>query len=417
MKNKHYREGYLRLTKREAVKAHKILTLSRKPELMYEYLASKGDRYAVLANSVVKGDSFSGKFALNYLEEIMIEKGIVVSREKFEEIRFDMAFFYSYTLQNRFTDGVTEIYGDINHEEVMWFHEFVFDMHKLPAEAWTLQPVFNVIPDEKDREVYWQNALDAVGYTEKEAELSLSTMNIMFESLYDAPANKQLQTHRWIRRVIDIDNAIDGVMISLKNTYGFFVSPTLEVDLDDAQALVYETGNPLIDRGTNRLSFWDLPPQSRYEYYLQPDWVGQTEFEHFDRLSEYYLERPTYILPETGLFDSPSVNYNPNVNKHNAMIDDAIRNIPSVGYSNNHAPIEITSSGYRGYPVSVYRPNDFQIGECQMDRTVGNLRDHMSSINHSTSSFDRDFRIPQAPSIPEFNYSGGYSSSSSRFSF
>ncbi|HGF6559965.1 serine protease [Providencia sp. PROV188] len=384
---------------------------------MYEYLASKGDRYAVLANSVVKGDSFSGKFALNYLEEIMIEKGIVVSREKFEEIRFDMAFFYSYTLQNRFTDGVTEIYGDINHEEVMWFHEFVFDMHKLPAEAWTLQPVFNVMPGYENKERYWQKVLNAVGEPDREIELSLSTMNIMYEGLYDATESEKSEIHSWIRRVIDIDNAIDGVVISLKNTYGFFVSPTLEVDLDDAQALVYETGNPLIDRGTNRLSFWDLPPQSRYEYYLQPDWVGQTEFEHFDRLSEYYLERPAYILPETGLFNSPSANYSPNVNKHSAMIDDVIGNIPFAGYSNNHAPIEITASEHRGYPVSVYRPNDFQIGECQTDRTVDSLRDHMSSMDHSSSSFDRDFRVPQAPSMHEFNYSGGYSSSSSRFSF
>lgn len=384
---------------------------------MYEYLASKGDRYAVLANSVVKGDSFSGKFALNYLEEIMIEKGIVVSREKFEEIRFDMAFFYSYTLQNRFTDGVTEIYGDINHEEVMWFHEFVFDMHKLPAEAWTLQPVFNVMPGYENKERYWQKVLNAVGEPDREIELSLSTMNIMYEGLYDATESEKSEIHSWIRRVIDIDNAIDGVVISLKNTYGFFVSPTLEVDLDDAQALVYETGNPLIDRGTNRLSFWDLPPQSRYEYYLQPDWVGQTEFEHFDRLSEYYLERPAYILPETGLFNSPSANYSPNVNKHSAMIDDVIGNIPFAGYSNNHAPIEITASEHRGYPVSIYRPNDFQIGECQTDRTVDSLRDHMSSMDHSSSSFDRDFRVPQAPSMHEFNYSGGYSSSSSRFSF
>lgn len=290
-------------------------------------------------------------------------------------------------------------------------------MHKLPAEAWTLQPVFNVMPGYENKERYWQKVLNAVGEPDREIELSLSTMNIMYEGLYDATESEKSEIHSWIRRVIDIDNAIDGVVISLKNTYGFFVSPTLEVDLDDAQALVYETGNPLIDRGTNRLSFWDLPPQSRYEYYLQPDWVGQTEFEHFDRLSEYYLERPAYILPETGLFNSPSANYSPNVNKHNAMIDDVIGNIPFTTYSNNHAPIEITASEHRGYPVSVYRPNDFQIGECQMDRTVDNLRDHMSSINHSSSSFDRDFRIPQAPSMPEFNYSGGYSSSSSRFSF
>ncbi|HEQ1858761.1 TPA: serine protease [Providencia alcalifaciens] len=417
MNNEVNRQGSVTLTWTDTSKALKILMLTKRPELMYEYFASKGDRYALLANSVVKGDSFSGKFALNYLEEVIVENGQICNETKLEKIRFDMAYAYIYEQRRRLKNGATEITGDINYKEAMIFHERVFKKYKLPAEAWTLQPVFNVIPDEKDREVYWQKALDAVGDTEKEAELSLSTMNIMFESLYEAPANKQLQTHRWMRRVIYIDNAVDTMTLTFKKTYGFFESPSLKIDLNEALALAYETGNPLIDRGTNRLSFWDYPSENIDKYSIQTDWVGQTDFEHKDRLSEYYLERPAYVLPETGLFDSPSVNYSPNVNKHNAMIDDVIGNIPSAGYSNHHTPIEMTASGHRGHPVSVYRPNDFQIGECQMDRTVDSLRDHMSSMNHSSSSFDRDFRIPQAPSIPEFNYSGGYSSPSSRFSF
>ncbi|WP_265717139.1 serine protease [Providencia rustigianii] len=417
MRNEINRQGSVKLTWTDTSKALKILVLTKKPELMYEYLASKGDRYAPLANSVVKGDSFSGRFALNYFEEVIIENGHIYNEVKLEKIRFDMAYAYIHTLRNRLQNSVTEIIGDINYKEAMAFHERVFERYKLPAEAWTLQPVFNVIPDEKDREVYWQKALDAVGDTEKEAELSLSTMNIMFESLYDAPANKQLQTHRWMRRVIDIDNAVDSVTITLKKTYGFFESPSLEIGLNEARALVYETGNPLIDRGTNRLSFWDHPSENSDKYSTQTDWVGQTEFEHKNRLTEYYLERPAYILPETGLFNSPSVNYKPNIDKYNSMVDDVISRNPSAGYSNNHAPIEIISSGHRGFPVSVYRPNDFQIGESQMDRTVDNLRDHMSSMNHSSSSFSRDFSVPQVPSMPEFNYSGGYSSPSSRFSF
>ncbi|MCG9506868.1 hypothetical protein MCL91_05005, partial [Providencia rettgeri] len=35
-----------------------------------------------LANSVVKGDSFSGAFALNYLEEVTIENGKNLMRIK-----------------------------------------------------------------------------------------------------------------------------------------------------------------------------------------------------------------------------------------------------------------------------------------------------------------------------------------------
>ncbi|SUC34916.1 Uncharacterised protein [Providencia rustigianii] len=51
------------------------------------------------------------------------------------------------------------------------------------------------------------------------------------------------------------------------------------------------------------------------------------------------------------------------------------------------------------------------------ENMIGHLSDNMSSMNHSSSFFDRDFSVPQVPSMPEFNYSGGYSSPSSRFSF
>lgn len=71
------------------------------------------------------------------------------------------------------------------------------------------------------------------------------------------------------------------------------------------------------------------------------------------------------MLPETGLFDSPSINYKPDVEYYDRMID--------------------------------------------------NLRDSMSSMNNSMSSFDDRYSMPTMPSVPEFSYSG-YSSGAS-FSF
>ncbi|HDN2513616.1 TPA: hypothetical protein P1K35_003848 [Providencia rettgeri] len=71
-------------------------------------------------------------------------------------------------------------------------------------------------------------------------------------------------------------------------------------------------------------------------------------------MSEYYLERPHYILPETGLFDSPSVNYQPNVAHYDHMIDDLRGNMPSINnkstspikYSHNMVDKSISESTY-----------------------------------------------------------------------
>ncbi|MEX6319965.1 hypothetical protein [Providencia huaxiensis] len=93
---------------------------------------------------------------------------------------------------------------------------------------------------------------------------------------------------------------------------------------------MYETGNPLIDRGTNRFSFWNFPSGDNNRLSVQTDWRGQTEFTHKNLLSEYYLERPDYILPETGLFNSPSINYQPNINHYDRMIDNLRNNMSSM---------------------------------------------------------------------------------------
>ncbi|WP_369308281.1 serine protease [Providencia rettgeri] len=359
------RQGNMKLNRKDISMASRILNMTNNPEIMYTYLEVKGDRYAALANSVVKEDSFSGAFALNYLEEVMEENGLEFNINTLNKIRMDMAYGYIETLKSRFKDGETEINGDINHEEAMVFHEDVFNRYGLPAETWTLQPFFDVLPDKETREFYWEKSLDAVGNTEKEAELSLGILNTMVESMYDAPASKQPQIHRWLRRVADIDNVYDSGIISLKNTYDFFDSPKVYADIDYIKGLTYETGNPLIDRGTNRFSFWDFPSGDNSRFSVQTDWRGQTEFEHKNPLSEYYLEKPDYILPETGLFDSPSINYKPDVEQYDCMID--------------------------------------------------NLRDSMSSMDNSMSSFDDRYSMPSMPSVPEFSYSG-YSSGAS-FSF
>ncbi len=218
---------------------------------------------------------------------------------------------------------------------------------------------------EEQRESYWQSSLNAVGDTEKETLLSLLTIDFMLNRREESPAKDQPKIHSWIRKAIDIDNVINGLNVTARKTYKSFFS---EESIDNIQYnnyILYNTGNPLIDKGTDRFSFCNHPSRQTESFQVQLDWRGQTEFTHENPLSEYYLERPDYMLPETGLFDSPSVNYQPDVAHYDSMID--------------------------------------------------SLRGSMSSINNSMISFDNRYSVPRIPNIPKFSYSG-YSSGGS-FSF
>ncbi|MEY0288567.1 hypothetical protein AB7303_06190 [Providencia rettgeri] len=178
-------------------------------------------------------------------------------------------------------------------------------------------------------------------------------------------------------------------------------------------------------------------------------------------MSEYYLERPDYILPETGLFDSPSVNYQPDVAHYDRMIDDLRGNMPSINnkstppikYPHNMVDKSILEStypksepnrqlaprttnlldrfkdnetptnyylerpsvvlpgtpGFKDFPTDTIRNNH------HFENMIGQLRDNMSSMNNSMDSFEDKYSIPSMPSMPEFSYSG-YSSGGS-FSF
>ncbi len=129
------RQGSIRLTAKELSDATRILVVTRKPELMYDYLESKGDRYANLVNSVVKGDSLLGTFAINHLDGFKLENNKNIPHSTDEEIRFNMAEEYLIMLYKRFDIEGFIVQGDINNEEAMIIHDNVFEKLGLSKEA------------------------------------------------------------------------------------------------------------------------------------------------------------------------------------------------------------------------------------------------------------------------------------------
>lgn len=183
---------------RELLAAHQE---SKDPSPMYDFLASKGDRYARLANGVAKGDSIAGAMAIHYLESVAASHNQPMTASQLNNIRYDMAHGYLNTQQKRLDASPTGIiYGDIDHKQAALFHNDVFGKHELPSKAWTLDPVFKAI-EPKIRPAYWQWVLNAADNPKAELMLSVDTYQKMALSVKVAPDDIRASSREWFDRV------------------------------------------------------------------------------------------------------------------------------------------------------------------------------------------------------------------------
>lgn len=318
---------------RQLLESHKE---SKDPGPMYDFLISKEDRYATLANGVARGNSIAGGMAIHYLESVAASHNQPITEGQLNDIRFAMAHGYLDMQQIRLDGSVGTIYGDINHKQAALFHKIVFEKFGLPPEAWTLDPVFKAI-DEKSRPVYWEQVLNAAGKPVEELKLSVDTYQKMALSSKLAPDEIQKSSQEWFARV---DSPSGYWALGKSATSQLFTTPdetpiaipqcNIDINItptpqatqritDEDQVQRDVTNGYLVNKPTHSLSFTDgsldktdfasvqmgsiasggiRPGEIQLDPNMQPSRY----------LSEYYLERPRYILPETGLFDAATLN-------------------------------------------------------------------------------------------------------------
>ncbi|AKP34862.1 S8 family serine peptidase [Yersinia aleksiciae] len=318
---------------REILESHKE---SKNPGPMYDFLITKGDRYAILANGVVNGNSIAGEIAISYLKSVAGGHNQPITEVQLINIRYDMALGYLDMLQSRLDSRTGTIYGDINHKQAEKFHYIVLNKYGLPPEAWTLNPVLKVMP-ENFREGYWQDTLNAAGKPAKEIWLSYYTTKYMFDKLSTSEAVDQPEIRIWLKTVSDIDN-LGAVASALGNQ--LFTSDeappvstqqcNIDISItpsplatqritDEDQARRDVANGYLVNKPTHSLSFTDgtldktdfasVQMGSMASGGIRPGEIQLDPNTQPSRyLSEYYLERPYYLLPETGLFDAATLN-------------------------------------------------------------------------------------------------------------
>lgn len=345
---------------RQLLEAHKE---SKDPGPMYDFLASKGDRYAILANGVAMGDSIAGAMAIHNMESVGGRHNKPVTETDIKHIRYGMAHGYLDTQQKRLDDSPTGIiYGDISHKQAAQFHNSVFEMHGLPAEAWTLTEVFNAMTEDS-RPIYWEQTLSTGGRPFEELKHSFKTYQLMAYSSSFGPDDTQKSTRQWLDRM----DSLPGYWALAKSSTSQLFSSDEEVapvstemcpidinitptpqavqriaDEDQAQRDV--TNGYLVNKPTHSFSFTDgsldktdfasvqmgamasggvRPGEVQLDPNIQPSRY----------LSDYYLERPSYMLPETGLFDAATLNGLSAQTTVNTYVDPLLLDLSGKGVS------------------------------------------------------------------------------------
>lgn len=168
------------------------------PSGMYDFLAQKGDRYAVLANGVARGDTVAGVAAINFMKSVAADAGTPMGEAQVNNIRLAMANAYLSALSTKVVAGVVQ--GPLPQTDVANFHREVFLSNGYPESAWTLHSVFMAMPTE-NHEKYWQHVLYSAGDLKEEVALSARTHYLMGQSSVMGPPNVRAAARDWIRRV------------------------------------------------------------------------------------------------------------------------------------------------------------------------------------------------------------------------
>lgn len=186
----------INITAADIQQAEKIL-LESGPAAMYDFLAEKGDKYAVLANGVARGDSLAGVAAISYMKNVASDLGRDMQDSDVDRVRQEMARAYVKTLAPRLVDGV--VITQVSQSAAAAFHKAVFDFVGYSEKAWTLYPVFKAIGS--GQEAYWKHVLSAAGDLWQEIKLAASTHTMMAYAAANGSPEVIDLAKEWMTRV------------------------------------------------------------------------------------------------------------------------------------------------------------------------------------------------------------------------
>ncbi|EOV8087828.1 hypothetical protein AB7W75_03925 [Providencia huaxiensis] len=374
----------------------KKLEDKKDPQILYNYLEANNERYGVIPNGLVRGDSSAGKMATNFLVEKAREHGVILNYTDLKNIQLKIAIKTCDLLLDKFEYNNTKVLNErMNIIEVKKIHDDSLSDFNLPKDAWTLSIPLQIIPIEKHNEIY-DEMISNSGSNKQQVEFGLYLTDEMLTEIIRNPSKEKIDLFLdWVNTVSTVGNIKEaGTVfgdyfvesgITLKEDIAAYVNelkkviPKSDLDIYGVESKISQTKTQPINQGAPSTPPIKYPhnmvdksilestyPKSEPNRQLAPRTTNLLDrFKDNETPTNYYLERPSVVLPGT--------------------------------------------SGFKDFPTDSIRNNH------HFEDMIGQLRDNMSSMNNSMDSFDDKYSIPSMPSIPEFSYSG-YSSGGS-FSF
>lgn len=183
----------MQLTKEDIEAARRLLNESG-PSAVYDFLASKGSKYAILANGVAKENTFAGITAVSYMKERYFEDH---NKEMPEPILQAVKVSMAVACLNALETNLGSSLGDVSLAQARTFHDEIFSKVGLSPNYWTLHTVLKVIP-EQERDEYWRRTLARAGNFLNEAIIAGETLK---EMGYHASTSKDADVIGWISRI------------------------------------------------------------------------------------------------------------------------------------------------------------------------------------------------------------------------
>lgn len=254
------------------------------PAAMYDYLASRGYKYAVLANGVVKGDSMAGEAALNFMRVTAAQQKKPLTHQQVEQIKYQMALGYVNTLQQQ-VNGYGSVSRDIEYHDAWKLHNTIFSSFGLTNDAWTLNSVFESLANEKSRINYWNAVLNSAGDPQAEIALAARTDSMMSLATAIGTAETRPIARAWIDRVdspTGVWAALKGSASGLYHQIKGLVEGISVGDLLGAPASLQEVLSG--DKALNKLHASGDLSKARYELYNQwaSNWLLGNSTNSFD---------------------------------------------------------------------------------------------------------------------------------------
>ena len=186
-------------TKNDLTIIKKLLRKDKSPKEMYQYLASKGDRYALFAGVSGSESGFLGKYTLYTPSEEALLNNEKIKSEEFRNIDFRLAEEYLNLLESKLNESGSEIVEilDINHEELILINTKACSKSRLSIDNWYLHAVFESLSP-NERQGFGIHRLNSSTEFKEQINHHYKTFDMMIKKYISSNGSEKEMLKSWL---------------------------------------------------------------------------------------------------------------------------------------------------------------------------------------------------------------------------